>query len=480
MTKFLFVNWQAKAQLLLSCLECKFGLRAMAEEAMLQKGVLLARATDVPFFAELLKVKPQYPQLWQMISPSEPDFTQMTGEHINKPITLVKTCFKYLDPDLCAISPADMLDLMKKNSKGTVTGFLVKEGYNEAAKGGIPHAVIEWWRACTPEQREALKTEATQLSVHLWNETEVFSAAKAHGGRRSGAGAATLKPCLSKLGSKNPTPSVAAVHDAFAEQYSDAYILMACVLMLLDDLASAPSDVLASSIFEGKLPPDHKLQVWYASDLLFELAQLAPGNLAALAGDMPPESLWDFGPTLLTLLTMEPDRPAPKPAGEEEEREGEDSEDGKESGDGDGARASKRARTKTSSSQAAAGASGAAAGGGGGGGGGDDDGGGGGNDEEEMADKLDEELILPEFLSGLRKDFVEVCLTHYGRQGPGGHPLLAQLLGVLADAIASRPASKLGWLKDHLLDVVTPRVVLEETLPSPVVRDSLEYKEFQG
>ena len=290
MTKFLFVNWQAKAQLLLSCLECKFGLRAMAEEAMLQKGVLLARATDVPFFAELLKVKPQYPQLWQMISPSEPDFTQMTGEHINKPITLVKTCFKYLDPDLCAISPADMPDLMKKNSKGTVTGFLVKEGYNEAAKGGIPHAVIEWWRACTPEQREALKTEATQLSVHLWNETEVFSAAKAHGGRRSGAGAATLKPCLSKLGSKNPTPSVAAVHDAFAEQYSDAYILMACVLMLLDDLASAPSDVLASSIFEGKLPPDHKLQVWYASDLLFELAQLAPGNLAALAGDMPPES----------------------------------------------------------------------------------------------------------------------------------------------------------------------------------------------
>ena len=355
-------------------------------------------------------------------------------------------------------------------SKGGVTGY--KHPFTTPTEGGFPHYFVKWWAAQQASGNDkTLLKEVSALGVFFWHKTSIFDATKSH-----------MKSTKPKLGRKMKA-SEAGVYELFTEQYSDSYVLMSLILILMDQCASAPPDVLKHDLFEPlSVESNYRLPLWYPQEFIDGLGRL--GEKHSLRGwtegahTLPLEAMVGLAPTIVTLLTMEPHPVA--------ELDDEEEASGIGTGGAPSSATRKRSRAADTAEGGAAGTEGGAAASTAGAAAameedaadGAASGGGGGEDEPAAAAQAavasEPELSGEPELFGLRESFVSLCLAHYQRQGVHGHALLQKLLGAMSALIEQSQSSRLGWLRTHFLDVVVQRIEPVQPLP-PVEKNSPEY-----
>ena len=70
--------------------------------------------------------------------------------------------------------------------------------------------------------------------------------------------------------------SEAGVYELFTEQYSDSYVLMSLILILMDQCSSASPDVLKHDLFEPlNAESNYGLALWYPQEFIDGLGRLA-------------------------------------------------------------------------------------------------------------------------------------------------------------------------------------------------------------
>ena len=360
MTLLICVAHKAKSSLILTPLTSKVGLWSMAEEACRTLGKAVATAASLPFFVELVARKADYPALFAMLSDDpekkEPDFSSMLADHVAKyaaaalrpsypwtrmappfdclpashrlPPSLRRACsfgtnpLYWVDAETFELTAAGVSVNAKaaegQRGSGGVTGY--KHPFTSPADGSFLFYFLEWWKEQeASENDKKLLKEVSALGVFFWNKTGIFDAAK--GQKRS------TKP---KLGGKMQ-PRDTSVYDLFADQYSDSYFLTSLILILMDQCSSAPPDVLKHDLFEPlNAESNYGLALWYPQEFIDGLGRLAEkhslrGWTEGVAHTLPLEAMVGLGPTIVTLLTMQPHRVAPSLAAElaaEEEASG--------------------------------------------------------------------------------------------------------------------------------------------------------------